>query len=226
MPSQLPETVRNLQEISSSLDNGFTYRGFISSNDELPDISSVQEGDCYVNVNSAETMIAHNNSWVNSNNVASSLNIDENSIITYSTNGSTSYGEPALTERQPIVREIHPQLVELRDNEVICGNRYFTTQVIAPNGRDANGRDENSNFIFRLSPTYCNGEILTSIYKPTEEEKNDSECYYRRHTPHCKNLFPLAVGERADFIKGYIDRYLERQSIREAERLSAISSEQ
>ena len=224
MPSQLPETVQNLQEISSSLDNGFTYtyRGFISSNDELPDISSVQEGDCYVNVNSAETMIAHDNSWVNSNNGAGTYV----SYVPNSSNEAISYGEPALTERQPIVREIHPQLVELRDNEVICGNRYFTTQVITPNGRDANGRDENSNFIFRLSPTYCNGEILTSVYKPTEEEKNDSECYYRRHTPHCKNLFPLAVGERADFIKGYIDRYLERQSIREAERLSAISSEQ
>lgn len=224
MPSQLPETVQNLQEISSSLDNGFTYRGFISSNDELPDISSVQEGDCYVNVNSAETMIAHDNSWVNSNNVAGTYD----TYVPNSSNEAISYGEPALTltERQPIVREIHPQLVELRDNEVICGNRYFTTQVITPNGRDANGRDENSNFMFRLSPTYCNGEILTSVYKPTEEEKNDSECYYRRHTPHCKNLFPLAVGERADFIKGYIDRYLERQSIIEAERLSAISSEQ
>lgn len=217
MPSQLPETVQNLQEISSSLDNGFTYRGFISSNDELPDISSVQEGDCYVNINSAETMIAHDNIWVNSNNVAGTY-------VSNSSNEAISYGEPALTVPQPIVREIHPQLVELRDNEVICGNRYFTTQVITPNGRDANGRDENSNFIFRLNPTYCNGEILTSVYKPTEEEKNDYECYYRRHTPHCKNLFPLAVGERADFIKGYIDRYLERQATREAERLSAISS--
>jgi len=74
---------------------------------------------------------------------------------------------------------------------------------------------EYANRIFTLRERHDN---QTYLYKPTNEEENDMELYLRHHTPHCKNMFPLAVGVRAKFIRTFVTQYIEQWRERQIRR--------
>ena len=77
---------------------------------------------------------------------------------------------------------------------------------------------ESSEHTYRISIPRERSDNQTYLYKPTNEEENDMELYLRLHTPHCKNMFPLAVGARAEFIRAFVTQYIEQWRERQIRR--------